>query len=118
MKRFLVACAAALALVAFTGQKASANGGFGFRIGVSVGFDCSAYTVPACPPPCMQPAGCYLGITDYGAGGFGGGYHAAAPYTPTHVATMPAPTPVTTQQVGYQGYPSTQGYYPAYWYGN
>ena len=70
----------------------------------------------------MGPAGGFGGMGDcgYGGGDFGG-YHAAAPsyapsYAPTHVATTPAPMP--TQQVGYQGYPSAQGYYPAYWYGN
>ena len=38
MKRFLVGCALAVAILAASEQRASANGSWGFNIGVDVGF--------------------------------------------------------------------------------
>jgi hypothetical protein len=136
MKRFLIVCAAALAVLAASEQKASAN----FKINFSAGLNFSC-EFGGCYGFCFgcgcAPSGC--GVSCYPGYGYGaayqGGYcyapqaqawggdgsaYAVAPQYAPQTAPAQKAAPVSTptaQQIGY--YPSA-GYYqaPSYWYGN
>jgi hypothetical protein len=125
MKRFLIGCVAALAVLAASERRASAHGGFGFSIGVNVAFDFKYW------------GHCHHGGDGYGGCGYHNGYaggYVNGSHAPVYAGTpgeTPAPAPAarpaaynqpTTQTVGFQFYPSASysayNYYaPAYWYG-
>jgi hypothetical protein len=123
MKRFLVGCALALAVLAASEQRASA-GSCGFNIGVDVGVRLNWWS--GC-----NNGGCAPG---YGYGGYAGypppayphyGYAQAPIAVPAAPATAPAAAPAkqatpAAQQVGYGYYPGVVSYDYSqlyYWYG-
>jgi len=131
MKRFLVGCAVAMAILAASEQRASANGSWGFNIGVDVGFKFGWWS--SCNNCCPNYP-CYNGYPNYpayygnAATGHSEGYaNAPAAPVPAAPAAAPArPAVAGAQQIGYSYYPSTYGYYgygynygytPSYWYG-
>jgi len=140
MKRFLILCAAALAVMVVSEQKASANFkiGFGYSFNFCAEWSGCCFSFSCCPSvsPCSGPS-CGAAGYGYAGGGYGGGYcyapqvqsystgntaYAAAPQVAPHNVSTPKTAPVnasTAQQIGYYYYPSA-GYYnaPSYWYGN
>jgi hypothetical protein len=135
MKRYLVACGLALALLAMADQKASAWTKTQFSIGLHYSREASEnktlwglfYNGP-------HPAVTSDHGNGYGYGGQAAPYYYQAPANGGSLPTLPAPassapaavnqSSARAQQIGYynynyQTYPTT-GYYtvPSYWYGN
>ncbi len=141
MKRFLVACTLALALMANAQQKASAWSKFNFNVGLNISREASDNNFlfglyRNGPHPNAQGGngggggGGYDGYGSAGGAGAGTGYGAGNPYFNQMPAagampTLPAPgqsvpaqtAPVmqqsNTQQIGYYNYYRNAGYAPS-----
>jgi len=134
MKRFLVGCALAMAVLAASEQRASANGSgsWGFNIGVDVGFkfgwwsnrccNCcpNGYGYPGYGPPGYGPP-VYPGYPDHAGMPHADGYANVPTSAPAAAPAAPAapakPATSGAQQVGYYYYSTGYGYYPSYGYG-
>jgi hypothetical protein len=125
MKRFLVGCALALAVLAASEQRASA-GSCGFNIGLDFGFRFSYWNQNCCNngPPGYGPGG----WVNYAPPAYPQYGYAQAPMAaPAAPATAPAAAPATPTkpatpaalQVGYGYYPGvvSYDYSQVYWYG-
>jgi hypothetical protein len=143
MKRLLLATALAVAVIAFSDQRASAWGfGATVNIGCGVGLTiaCTGFSICG-QSSCYTPPALYDSMSaggGYGGGGYGGdggygGYdgHAAgggyAPVASTFAPMSGAYMPVAGAYYGPQAYPTVApapvvqqaGYQaPGYWYGN
>ena len=137
MKRCLVGCALAMAILAASEQRASAgNGSFGFNVGVDVGFKFGWWS--KCCDNCNNGPGYGYPLSPLPYYGHAGapqfdGYANAPLYAPAPAAPAAAPAKAATsgaQRVGYDYYPAAYGYYPSnygygygygyapsYWYG-
>jgi hypothetical protein len=141
MKRYLVACALAVTLVAMADQQASAWSKANFSVGLTYNREASEnnffWGLFRNGPHPYASANSGYGYGGYGGnGGYAtGGYYTPGPAVGSPLPTLPAPgqsAPISptnqsstpTQQIGYynynyQAYPTT-GYYsvPSYWYNN